>query len=118
MSIKKSFTLDKVAGKLSQKKLAVVRKLFSEINSFKEASTPSKFVGIIHASFISELSLAQVTKKVEAANILVNTNLKKSTGCLDQAVVVKKIPVGTLAKAVHVVLSEFGGTALYIAYRD
>ncbi|KAG9303919.1 hypothetical protein G9A89_005829 [Geosiphon pyriformis] len=90
------------------KKLVVVRKLFSKINGFGEASTPSKFVEIIRASFTSNLSLAQAFKKAENAKILVNTNLKKSTGHLDWTVMMKKIPVGTLAEAVHTVLSEFG----------
>ncbi|KAG9291844.1 hypothetical protein G9A89_012129 [Geosiphon pyriformis] len=46
-------------------------------------------------------------EKARAANILVNTNLKKFTGCSNWAVMIKKIPVGTLAKAVHAVLYKF-----------
>ncbi|KAG9291836.1 hypothetical protein G9A89_012121 [Geosiphon pyriformis] len=99
VSVRKSFALDigldKVVGKSSQDKLTVVRKLFSKVN------------GIICASFTSESSLAQATKKARVADILVNTDLKKSSGRSDRAVVVKKIPVGTLAEAVHTVLSEF-----------
>ncbi|KAG9307531.1 hypothetical protein G9A89_000010 [Geosiphon pyriformis] len=71
-------------------------------------STPSKFSEIIYASFTSEASLGQAIEKARAANILVNTNLKKSTGHLDWTVVIKKIPVGTSAEAVCTVLSEFG----------
>ncbi|KAG9302257.1 hypothetical protein G9A89_008748 [Geosiphon pyriformis] len=85
VSVRKSFTidikLDKVAGKFSQKKLVVVRKLFSKVNGFGGISTLSKFSEIIYASFTSETSLA---------------------------VVIKKIPVGTLVEAVHTALSEFG----------
>ncbi|KAG9285640.1 hypothetical protein G9A89_009280 [Geosiphon pyriformis] len=65
--------LDKITGKLSQEKLAVVRKLFSKVNGFGRASTPSKFAGIIRATFTSELSLVQASKKAEEAKILVNT---------------------------------------------
>ncbi|KAG9296020.1 hypothetical protein G9A89_011872 [Geosiphon pyriformis] len=93
--IRKSFALniglDKVAGKSSQEKLVVVRKLFSGINGFGGASTSSKFSMIIRAMFTSESSLMKATDK--AAN---------------WAVVIKEIPVGTLAKAVHAALSEFG----------
>ncbi|KAG9304918.1 hypothetical protein G9A89_010780 [Geosiphon pyriformis] len=51
--------------------------------------------------------LAQTMEKTRVANILVNTNLKKSMVHLNQAVVVKKIPVRTLAEAVYTVLSKF-----------
>ncbi|KAG9290208.1 hypothetical protein G9A89_022184 [Geosiphon pyriformis] len=112
VSVRKSFTmdirLDKVAGKSSQKKLVVVRKLFSKVNGFGKVFTPLKFSEIIHAFFTSEASLAQATEKTKAADILVNTNLKKSTGHSDWAVVVKEISVGTSAEAVQTVLSEFG----------
>ncbi|KAG9303175.1 hypothetical protein G9A89_001791 [Geosiphon pyriformis] len=88
--VHKSFALDigleKVTGKSSQEKLSA----------------------IIKATFTSESSLAQASKKAENAKILVNTNLKKPTGHSDWAVMVKKIPVGTSVKAVHTVLSEFG----------
>ncbi|KAG9307438.1 hypothetical protein G9A89_017268 [Geosiphon pyriformis] len=73
------------------KKLAVVRKLFSKVNGFGRASTPSKFSEIICASFTFEAT--------RAADILINTNLKKSTGHSDRTVVVKEIPVGTSAEA-------------------
>ncbi|KAG9289004.1 hypothetical protein G9A89_015553 [Geosiphon pyriformis] len=112
VSVRKFFAmnigLNKVAGKSSQKKLAVVRKLFSKVNGFGRASTSSKFSGIIHVFFTSKASLAQMTEKAKAANILVNTDLKKLTGHSDQAVVVKKIPVGTSAETVQAALSEFG----------
>ncbi|KAG9296060.1 hypothetical protein G9A89_011912 [Geosiphon pyriformis] len=82
--------LDKIIGKTSQEKCAVVRKLFSGINGFGGASTPSKFAGIIRATFTSELSLMKATDK--AAN----------------TVVIKEIPIRTLAEAVRTVLSKFG----------
>ncbi|KAG9291659.1 hypothetical protein G9A89_022078 [Geosiphon pyriformis] len=52
-------------------------------------------------------NLAQAIEKAKAANILVNTNLKKSTNHLDQAVVIKQIPIKTLTKTVHAVLFRF-----------
>ncbi|KAG9293315.1 hypothetical protein G9A89_007561 [Geosiphon pyriformis] len=112
ISVHKSFTLDiglnKMVEKSFQKKLQIVRKLFSKINGFGEASTLSKFAGIIRAIFTSELSLAQASKKAEEVKIIVNSNLKKLSGHSDQTVVLKKIPIGTLTKTVHTVLSEFG----------
>ncbi|KAG9289724.1 hypothetical protein G9A89_014459 [Geosiphon pyriformis] len=63
--------------------------------------------------FALDIGLDKVaTEKTKVADILVNTNLKKSSGCLDQAVVVKKILVGTLAEAVHTALFEFGSVVL------
>ncbi|KAG9307039.1 hypothetical protein G9A89_003090 [Geosiphon pyriformis] len=105
VSVRKSFALDIGLDKV---KLIVVRRLFSRVNSFGGASALSKFSGIICASFTSEASLVQAMEKTRAADILVNTNLKKSASHSDQAVVVKKIPVGTSAKAVCAALSEFG----------
>ncbi|KAG9296263.1 hypothetical protein G9A89_014855 [Geosiphon pyriformis] len=112
VSVRKSFALniglDKVAGKSSQEKLVVVRKLFSGINGFGGASTSSKFSGIIRATFTSESGLMKATEKATSANIMVNTNLKRSAGHSDQAVVLKEILVKTSAEAVCTVPSEFG----------
>ncbi|KAG9298740.1 hypothetical protein G9A89_012808 [Geosiphon pyriformis] len=110
--VRKSFVLDigldKVAGKSSQEKLVVVRKLFSGINGFGGASTPSKFSGIIRATFTSESGLMKATEKATGVNVIVNTNLKRSAGRSDRAVVLKKIPVETSAETVRAALSEFG----------
>ncbi|KAG9286563.1 hypothetical protein G9A89_014729 [Geosiphon pyriformis] len=103
VSVRKSFALD-----IGLDKLVVVRKLFSEINGFGEASTPSKFSGIIRATFTSESSLMKATDKAVSVKILVNTNLKKSFGQSDWAVVIKEILIGTSAEAVCTALSEFG----------
>ncbi|KAG9297896.1 hypothetical protein G9A89_000094, partial [Geosiphon pyriformis] len=112
ISVRKFFALDiglnNVIKKSSQEKLAVVRKLFSKINGFGRAFTSSKFAGIIKALFTFKLNLAQASKKTEEAKILVNTNLKKSSGCSNWAVVLKKIPVRTSVEAVQAVVSEFG----------
>ncbi|KAG9305790.1 hypothetical protein G9A89_001079 [Geosiphon pyriformis] len=99
--------LDKIAEKTFQKKYMMVRKLFSGINNFEGAFTSLKFAKIIKVMFTSELSLAQIFKKAKDIKIIVNTNLKKSTGHSNQAVVIKKIPIRTLAETVHAVFSEF-----------
>ncbi|KAG9290259.1 hypothetical protein G9A89_022235 [Geosiphon pyriformis] len=112
MFVKKSFALniglEKIAEKFSYEKLVSIKKLFLKVDGFGEVSTSSKFAGIVCAFFTSESSLAQAVKKARAANILVNTNLKKSTVYLDWAVVLKEIPIGILAETVWAVLSEFG----------
>ncbi|KAG9305916.1 hypothetical protein G9A89_016569 [Geosiphon pyriformis] len=111
VSARKFFALDidlvNISRKSAQDKLAVIRKLFSKINGFGGASTPSKFSGIIQRTFTSESSLMKATKLAADVKILVNTDLKKSTGCSDQAVVLKKILVGTSAKTVCTALAEF-----------
>ncbi|KAG9299499.1 hypothetical protein G9A89_020670 [Geosiphon pyriformis] len=87
-----------------------VRKFFAldiNLNKVVEKSSHKKLM-IIHAFFTSESSLAQAIEKAKAVNILVNADLKKSIGYLNRAVVVKKIPVKTLAKAMSAALSEFG----------
>ncbi|KAG9305233.1 hypothetical protein G9A89_001495 [Geosiphon pyriformis] len=101
VSVKKSFaldiSLDNVVGKSAQKKLVIVRKLFSKINDFEEASTSSKFAGIIRATFTSELSLVQASKKAEEAKILtMHTALSE----FDTVVLIKMQLVGLWQKAV------------------
>ncbi|KAG9286973.1 hypothetical protein G9A89_001211 [Geosiphon pyriformis] len=112
ISVRKSFaldiSLDNVVEKSALKKLVIVRKLFSRINGFERASTLSKFARIIRTIFTSESSLVQASKKAEEAKILVNSDFKKSSRCLDQAVVLKEIPVRTLTETVCAVLSSFG----------
>ncbi|KAG9293671.1 hypothetical protein G9A89_019008 [Geosiphon pyriformis] len=111
VSIKKLFVLNielnKMVGKTSLDKCAIVRKLFSRINGFKEVSTPSKFLGIIRATFIFKLSLIKAIKKTTGVRIMVNINLKKSTGHSDQAVVLKKISIGTSVKTMHTAVFKF-----------
>ncbi|KAG9290374.1 hypothetical protein G9A89_007105 [Geosiphon pyriformis] len=112
ISVRKSFTLDisldNIVRKSAQKKLVVVRKLFSRINGFGRAFTPSKFAKIVRATFTSKLSLVQTSKKAKETKILVNSDFRKPSGHLDWAVVLKKIPIGTSTETVHAALSEFG----------
>ncbi|KAG9299197.1 hypothetical protein G9A89_013845 [Geosiphon pyriformis] len=103
--------LDK-SVKSAQEKLMVIRKLFSKINGFGGASTLSKFAGIIRVIFIFELSLVQASKKAGEVKISVNTDLKKSSEHSDQTVIIKKIPIETLAEAVYTALFEFGTVVL------
>ncbi|KAG9307301.1 hypothetical protein G9A89_017129 [Geosiphon pyriformis] len=116
VSVRRSFALDigldKVIKKSFRDKLIVVRKLFLKVNSFRGVSTLLKFSEIICAFFTFESSLVQATEKARAADILVNTDLKKSFNHSDQAVVVKEISVGTSAETVRAVLSEFGSVVL------
>ncbi|KAG9299984.1 hypothetical protein G9A89_009712 [Geosiphon pyriformis] len=66
ISIRKSFALDIefmiVAGKFSQEKLFYVRKIFSDVNSFGRAFTPSKFGEIIWVFFTSEMAMMAAAK--------------------------------------------------------
>ncbi|KAG9297799.1 hypothetical protein G9A89_000104 [Geosiphon pyriformis] len=59
--VHKSFVLDidlvAIAGKSSQEKLNFVRKIFSDMNGFGGVSAPSKFGGIIQASFTSKKAM-------------------------------------------------------------
>ncbi|KAG9288614.1 hypothetical protein G9A89_006715 [Geosiphon pyriformis] len=64
-----------------------------------EAFTSSKFSGIICAFFTSESSLAQTTEKAKALVIQIK-------------LVIKKIPVGISAEAVHIAFFEFGSVVL------
>ncbi|KAG9301231.1 hypothetical protein G9A89_012614 [Geosiphon pyriformis] len=90
-----------------------VRKSFAlNIGLDERAFTSSKFSGIIRATFTSKLGLIKATKKAIDTKILVNANLKKSTGHSDQAVMLKEIPVEPSVKAVHAALSEFGSIKL------
>ncbi|KAG9286039.1 hypothetical protein G9A89_022716 [Geosiphon pyriformis] len=88
-------------------KLVVIRKLFLKVNSFRRASTSSKFAGIIRVMFTFESSLMQTIKKAKSAKILVNNDLKKSAMCLDQTVVVKKIPIGMSADTVCAAMFKY-----------
>ncbi|KAG9304517.1 hypothetical protein G9A89_020081 [Geosiphon pyriformis] len=113
MPVRKSFALDidlvGVAGKSSQEKLNFVRKIFSGVNGFGEASAPSKFGGIIRASFTSEKAMMTAAQLANDHGVMVNTNLKHPiNNRTNWAIVLKKILVGTSIEAVHAAISEFG----------
>ncbi|KAG9288125.1 hypothetical protein G9A89_017720 [Geosiphon pyriformis] len=98
ISVYKSFTLDielnKMVGKSSQEKLQVVRRLFSKINGFGRSLPFQNLLESLEHCSLSNQVWHRLPKK-----------LKK---CSDWTVVIKEIPVGTLAEAVCAALSEFG----------
>ncbi|KAG9284239.1 hypothetical protein G9A89_002049 [Geosiphon pyriformis] len=111
--IHKSFALDinlvAVIGKSSQKKLSFIRKIFSGVNGFGGASTPSKFGGIIYATFTSEKAMMAAEKLANNCGVVVNTDLKRpNNNRTNQAIMVKEIPVGTSVEAVCAAMSKFG----------
>ncbi|KAG9286508.1 hypothetical protein G9A89_014674 [Geosiphon pyriformis] len=113
ISVYKSFALNfnlvAVSRKLSQEKLHFVRKLFSGVNGFGRAFTSSKFGGIIWATFTSEEVMMTTANLANDYGIVVNTNLKRPVNNhTNQAIVLKKIPVGTFLEAVCATVTEFG----------
>ncbi|KAG9305778.1 hypothetical protein G9A89_001066 [Geosiphon pyriformis] len=113
VSVCKSFALDidlvNIAEKSSQEKLIFVRKIFFGVNDFGEASTLSKFGGIIWAIFTSEKAIIAAANLANEHGIVVNTDLKRPVNnCMNWAIVLKEIPVGTSIEAVHMTVSEFG----------
>ncbi|KAG9303435.1 hypothetical protein G9A89_013761 [Geosiphon pyriformis] len=98
-----------IAGKFSQKKLSFIRKIFLSMNGFERASTPSKFGGIIRATFTLEKAMMTAEKLANDHSVVINTNFKHPVNnCTNRAIVMKKIPVGTSIEAVHAAMSEFG----------
>ncbi|KAG9286735.1 hypothetical protein G9A89_012285 [Geosiphon pyriformis] len=123
VSVRKSFALDidlgVVAGKLSQEKLAYVRKIFSGVNGFGGASTPLKFGGIIWTSFTSEKTIMAAAKLANDYGVVVNTNLKHSgNNHMNRAIVLKEIPVKTSVKAVCTAVSKFGVIKIQLDAQD
>ncbi|KAG9285564.1 hypothetical protein G9A89_006552 [Geosiphon pyriformis] len=113
VSVRKFFTLDidlvAVAEKSSQKKLNFIKKIFSGVNSFGEASTLSKFGKIIHVTFTSEMAMMVAGKLAYDCDVMVNTNLKHPVNnCTNRNIVIKEIPVGTSIETVRAAVSEFG----------
>ncbi|KAG9292210.1 hypothetical protein G9A89_023930 [Geosiphon pyriformis] len=108
----KSFVLDVnltvVPGITNSNKLISVKKIFYKIDGFRGASTPSKFFGIIRSSFMSELSLKKAKELAIREKIVVNDDIKQVNKCMNQEVIVKKIPVNFLKSAIESVFSKFG----------
>ncbi|KAG9286810.1 hypothetical protein G9A89_012360 [Geosiphon pyriformis] len=116
IAVKKSFALDinlsAVEGKLAMAKTQVVRKLFSRINGFGGATTPSKFEGIIRSTFTSSESMEKATSLARKNDIMVNSNLKRQGVHSDRAVVIKEILMDTPKKMIIATVSEFGQVAV------
>ncbi|KAG9297886.1 hypothetical protein G9A89_015477 [Geosiphon pyriformis] len=112
VAVKKSFALDinlsAVEGKSATAKTQVVRKLFSRINGFGGATTPSKFEGIIRSMFTSSESMKKTTSLAKENDIVVNSDLKRQKVHSDRAVVIKEIPMNMPKEMIVTAVSEFG----------
>ncbi|KAG9304408.1 hypothetical protein G9A89_019970 [Geosiphon pyriformis] len=98
----------------SQEKLSFIRKIFSSVNGFGGASTLSKFAGIIRATFTLEKTMIAARKLANNCGVVVNTDLKcPVNNCMNWAIIVKKIPMGTSMKAVCTAMSKFGLMGLW-----
>ncbi|KAG9289152.1 hypothetical protein G9A89_022461 [Geosiphon pyriformis] len=112
VAVKKSFTLDidfsVVEKKLATAKTQVIRKLFSGINGFEGATTPSKFEGIIRSTFTLSESMEKTVSLARENNIIVNSDFKRQGICSDQDIVIKEIPIDMPKKMIITAVSEFG----------
>ncbi|KAG9294658.1 hypothetical protein G9A89_008137 [Geosiphon pyriformis] len=112
MSVKKFFTLDidlsAVEGKSAMAKTQVIRKLFSEINGFGRATTPSKFEGIIRSTFTSEGSMERAVLLARKKGIIVNSNLKRQEVHSDWAVIIKEILMNMPKDMIITTVAKFG----------
>ncbi|KAG9287723.1 hypothetical protein G9A89_004126 [Geosiphon pyriformis] len=75
-------------GKSATAKTQVIRKLFSGINGFGRATTPSKFEGIIRSTFTSSKSIEKTVSLARENNIIVNSDLKRQGICSDRTVLI------------------------------
>ncbi|KAG9290555.1 hypothetical protein G9A89_020925 [Geosiphon pyriformis] len=112
VAVKKSFALNinlsAVEGKLATAKTQVIRKLFSKINGFGGATTPSKFEGIIRLMFTSEKNMRKAASLAKKEGIIVNNNVKKQGLHSDQAVVIKEIPMDMPNDMIVAAVFKFG----------
>ncbi|KAG9300883.1 hypothetical protein G9A89_015339 [Geosiphon pyriformis] len=110
--VKKSFALDinlsAVERNSTTAKIQLIRKIFSSVNSFGRAITPSKFEGIIQSTFTFKKNMNMATSLARERRIIINTNLKKSGIHSNQAVVIKKILIDTPKKMIVAAVIEFG----------
>ncbi|KAG9284465.1 hypothetical protein G9A89_014069 [Geosiphon pyriformis] len=122
MLVRKFFTLDinflAVDGKSTIAKTQFIRKIFLLVNSFGKATTPSKFEEIIRSIFTSENSMEKAMLLVKEKRIVVNTDLKRQEIHLDQAVVIKKIPMNMPKDMIIAALAEFDSVHVVIAVDD
>ncbi|KAG9291876.1 hypothetical protein G9A89_012161 [Geosiphon pyriformis] len=106
VAVKKSFALDINLSATS--KTQIIRKLFSRINGFGGATTPSKFKGIIRSTFTSSESMEKAVSLARENDIIVNSNLKRQGVRSDWAVVIKEISMNTLKEMIITTVSKFG----------
>ncbi|KAG9298307.1 hypothetical protein G9A89_002795 [Geosiphon pyriformis] len=112
VTVKKLFALNinlsAMEGKSAMAKTQVIRKLFSTINSFGRATTPSKFEGIIRLTFTSLENIEKAMSLARENNIIVNSDLKRQEIHSDRAIVIKEIPIDTPKEMIFTAVSEFG----------
>ncbi|KAG9291508.1 hypothetical protein G9A89_021927 [Geosiphon pyriformis] len=112
VTVKKSFALDinlsVVEEKSAMAKTQVIRKLFSTINSFGGATTPSKFEGIIQSTFTLFENMKKAMLLARENNIIVNSDLKRQGVHSDWTVVIKKISMNMPKKMIIAAVSKFG----------
>ncbi|KAG9292754.1 hypothetical protein G9A89_001284 [Geosiphon pyriformis] len=110
--VKKSFALDinllAVKKKLATSKTQFIRKIFSKINGFGRATTPSKFERIIKSTFTSEKSMKKAILLAGENGININSDLKKQGIHLNWAIVIKKILMNTPKNMIVTAIAEFG----------
>ncbi|KAG9291524.1 hypothetical protein G9A89_021943 [Geosiphon pyriformis] len=102
VTVKKSFTLDINLSAVKEKKL------FSTINGFGGATTPSKFKEIIRSTFTLSESMEKAMSLARENNIIVNSDLKRQGVHSDWAIVIKKILIDTSKEMIIATVSEFG----------
>ncbi|KAG9290641.1 hypothetical protein G9A89_011604 [Geosiphon pyriformis] len=104
LGVKTKKALGKPLGKIDFTSHGDMNNVLSD--SFLELPPPLK--NLVNVSVQKSFALDIGLDKTTDTGIMVNTNLKKSTGHSDWAVIIKKISVRTLAEAVHAVLAKFG----------
>ncbi|KAG9300794.1 hypothetical protein G9A89_023592 [Geosiphon pyriformis] len=112
VAVRKSFALDinllAVEDKSVTVKTQLIRKLFSKINGFGRATTPSKFEGIIRSMFTSSENIEKAASLAKKNNIIVNSDLKRQGIRLDQTVVIKEIPMDMPKEIIIITVSKYG----------
>ncbi|KAG9296174.1 hypothetical protein G9A89_014766 [Geosiphon pyriformis] len=103
VSIKKFFALDidlsAVESNSATVKIRLIRKIFSSVNGFGGATTPSKFEGIIRSTFTSEESMKKAMSLARKKEIIVNTDFMKSR---------VQIPMDTPKEMIVAAVAKFG----------
>ncbi|KAG9293020.1 hypothetical protein G9A89_016382 [Geosiphon pyriformis] len=103
-----NINLSAVEKKSTTAKTQAIRKIFSVVNGFRGAITPSKFEGIIRSTFTSEESINKAALLAEEKGIKVNGDLKRQEIRSDWAVVIKEISMDTPKDMIVTAVFKFG----------
>ncbi|KAG9295800.1 hypothetical protein G9A89_009029 [Geosiphon pyriformis] len=109
--------LSNVPGKTNSDKLISIKKIFYRIDGFGEASTLSKFLGIIWSTFTNGSSLNKAREMAINEKIIVNDDFKKINNHLDREIIIKEIPLDLSKSAIEakaLVEFEFTETACLV----